>query len=168
MNLQLNPWVRDPMNTLTKFNHTDQAIAGARPNDGWTGWDLDDYADNMGWDGVGILPIDLNRDADCITRSNWDSVMRDLVAQFGADQISDAQFGHWAVGWVRTGTYNAGNAELTIAVAAIRKALNDYPIHDDDLASEYEYADTHPENDPTQCYSQDPEWCGCGRESNSY
>jgi hypothetical protein len=107
--------------------HTDRARAVARE----TGWDIDDLTVSRGWAGMGVGPVGQHRDSDALERSNYRVILEDLSTRFG-DDVGEASFGHWGVGWVEEITWNAGNAELADAVAAWEAALADYPVADDE------------------------------------
>jgi hypothetical protein len=86
-----------------------------------------------------VAPVSTNRDADALTRSNWEVVTSGL-AQFGLD-VETHEFGHWACGWfriclVRPGTPAAESAE------SWESALADYPVASDDHFSDLETAET--------------------------
>ena len=136
------------------IHHTDTAVAIRRA----TGWDLDEYAEEQGWQGVAIGPVGHHRDSDALGRSNWAVVYADLYDRFGSD-VDEVSFGHWAVGWVAELAWNVGNAELADAVEAWESALADYPVADDEHFSELEWEDNHPREG--ECYSDDPD-CPCG------
>lgn len=136
--------------------HTDTAVEIRRA----TGWDLDEYAEEQGWQGVAVGPVGHHRDSDALERSNWAVVYADLHDRFG-DDVDEVSFGHWAVGWVAELAWNAGNAELADAVKAWQSALADYPVADEMHFIELEWEDNHPREG--ECYSDDP-YC-CGHES---
>jgi hypothetical protein len=121
---------------MTVITHTEQAQAVAR----LTGFDLDEYAVDHDWSGVGLGPVGQHRDSDALDRSNYAVILADLTERFpGA--ISDVRFGHWAVGWVEEITHDAGNAAVVEAVQQWRDALDDYPVADDDAHSALEYSE---------------------------
>lgn len=134
--------------------HTDTAVEISRT----TGWDLAEYAEEQGWQGVAIGPVGHHRDSDALERSNWAVVYADLHDRFGSD-VDEVSFGHWAVGWVAELAWNAGNAELSEAVDRWFAALSDYPVADDEHFSELEWEDNHPREG--ECYTGDPD-CPCG------
>lgn len=148
------------------MNHSAQALAVARE----TGWNLDEYATDHGWSGVGIGPVGTHRDSDPLAKANWQATVEILNRKFGhaatnADGPSpwdSTTFGHWGVGWIEELTHDTGNADVTAEVQAIRDALDNYPVLDDEMYARLEWEDNHPEGD-TYCYSDDPD-CGCDRE----
>lgn len=145
-----------------QYAHTPEALEHSKPVSGFTGWDIDQYAREHNWDGVGFIPVSRHRDSEALTRANWDSAFSALK-EYGTD-IDTAYFTHSLVGWVELATYNTGNAQLSKAVDTMRREIEAYPILDEELFSDYEWADNHPE-DSTECYSDD-QTCteNCGRE----
>jgi hypothetical protein len=98
-----------------------------------TGFDdhisLDDKEDWL------VVPCGTNRDADCLTESNYYSALEELSGE--GDDVEVLEFGHWACGWfsiivVRPDTEAHKTAE------EIESALADYPILDEDDFSERE------------------------------
>lgn len=75
--------------------HSDAALAVARE----TGWNLEEYANDREWVGIGLGPVGQHRDSGPLDRSNFHVVMADLTARFG-DAVDTVSFGHWAVGWI--------------------------------------------------------------------
>jgi hypothetical protein len=143
-----------------QYTHTPEALESSRAYDGFTGWDVDTYASEHGWAGVGLMPVSRSRDAEALTRANWDTAFNELK-EYGTD-TDTAYFGHALVGWVELATYNTGNTELSKAVDSMRRDLEAYPVLSDDLWSEYEWAENHPENSD-ECMSDDQnctDWCG--------
>lgn len=75
-----------------------------------------------------VHPCGTNRDADVLTRSNWDVACADLLKlDPEGDDHEVHRFGHWACGWfeivlVRPETLCATDAKQTEA------ALSDYPV----------------------------------------
>jgi hypothetical protein len=123
------------------MHHTEQALAVARE----TGWDLDGYAAERGWSGVGIAPGGVHRDSNALGRSNHEVILADLTERFG-EAVDTAEFGHWGVGWIREVTYDArlygaGDQALPLAVMAWREALENHPVACDEHYSETEHAE---------------------------
>ena len=61
-------------------------------------------------------------------------------------------------GWAGVGLVTGVNG-LAEAVANIQKQLDEYPILDEDLWSQYEWDENHPEDD-NRCWDEDE--CSCG------
>lgn len=135
------------------MNHSETARAIARE----TGWDLDGYAEERDWAGVGVGPVGRHRDSGSLDKSNFDVILADLRTSFGEDAIDVAHFGHWGVGWVDELVWDFGHEGIATAVQEWRTALDDYPVADDMAFSEQEWADNHPSD--SECYSDDPECC---------
>jgi hypothetical protein len=120
--------------------HTEQALAVARE----TGWDIDGFATDHEWRGVGIGPVGRHRDSDALARSNFEVVFEDLSTRFPS-RVATVDFGHWGVGWVEEIAYDVGEDCDTDVVAAVqdwRDALADYPVASDEHYSELEMQET--------------------------
>lgn len=109
--------------------------------------DVSDFVKEYAWklpsnyigetfDGYCVV-IGKHRDSDTLSVSNFevakDMLERVLSAQPDADQ-DDLRFecaSHWAVGYVETILVKATNIELVCEAASIRKALDNYPVLDD-------------------------------------
>ena len=142
------------------MNHTEEAIKSAKPSENFTGWNLDEHAERNGWAGVGLVTgVTKHRDSEAIERANFDSAYDQLTEAFSVGVVEVVRFGHWAVGWFEILTYNTGVNGLAEAVANIIKRLDEYPILDEDLWSQYEWDENHPEDD-NRCWDEDE--CSCG------
>lgn len=141
--------------------HTADAVKSFAPTDNFTGMNLDNYALENKWAGVGLIHVTKNRDSDAMERSNFDTAIDELSAQFGDNNIGTINFAHWACGWLLVAVYNTGIEGLAEAVADIDKRLHDYALLDEMLYAEYEWADNHPEY-AEACYSEDGD-CPCGK-----
>ncbi len=135
--------------------HTYQARAIARD----TGWDLDGFASDRGWSGVGIGPVGEHRDSDALERSNFRVTYPDMVTRFG-DAVQRVTFGHWAVGWVAEIAYDAGRADIVAYDADTRARIADYPALDETDWSDMEWSDHHPEG-TRECYAPENAECPC-------
>lgn len=89
-----------------------------------------------------VAPCGTNRDADALTRANFDA-LRECLAEVDptGDDHEIYRFGHWANGWfelvlVRPGSAAAAEAESCEA------ALADYPVLSENLFSDYENEET--------------------------
>lgn len=96
------------------------------------------------FDGYCVV-IGKHRDSDTLSVSNFEvakeMLERVLSAQPDADP-DDLRFecaSHWAVGYVETILVKATNIELVREAASIRKALDNYPVLDDEDFSEREW-----------------------------
>lgn len=91
-----------------------------------------------------VAPVTVNRDSDCLTRSNWEVVTESFRLNPEAsdeDEFEVHRFGHWACGWfevclVKPDTSTARMAEDW------ESALADYPVASDDHFSDLEYRET--------------------------
>ena len=85
-----------------------------------------------------IGPVGQTRDSDSISESNWRVVIREMRVLDPEEQDHEIlRFGHFACGWVEEIATRPGSACAEYAASA-RKALDQYPILDDDDHSELE------------------------------
>lgn len=104
-------------------------------------------------------PFMASRDADALEMSNYRVIKADLLKR-DPDGVEEHHFGHWAYGWYDRIYIRRDHP---VAIALVRdwiKALEDYPVADDDDFSELEYEMDHPGDG--LCYSDDSDLCGCG------
>lgn len=102
-------------------------------------------------------PVIVHRDSDALARSNAEALRRYLATLPELDEdwrITGAS--HWAVGHVDHLSYRVIDAEgkptrMAKIVKAWFKALDDYPVADEDLWTEYE--DKEAQETWTNCYS---------------
>lgn len=120
-----------------------------------------------------------HRDSDARERTNWETAQRMLCETAGqewsglgdiacfsylGDQIfTDAviygSWGQWGAGWVEELLIREDNAEVVQQAFELHTYVTEqYPVLDDGLHSEIEWADNHPDD---LCYSDDE--CDCGR-----
>ena len=137
------------------MGHTEEAKAVANQ----TGWNIDAFATERGWEGVGIGPVGRHRDSDSLAKSNFRVVFADLCRILG-DAVEDVRFRHWGVGWIEEIAFDAGNAKAVEAVQAWEDRLADYPVADEEDFSTLEWYDNHPSSN--ECYSEAGEDCACG------
>lgn len=142
------------------LRHSAEAIASAQATRDFTGWSLDNYANDREWGGVGLVNLSHHRDSEALERANFDSALRDLREKYGKSSVDVVSFGHWAVGWVEIAVYDYTIEGLESAVAELHKSLQNYPVLDENLWAEYEWADNHPEGDNT-CWADEDENCPC-------
>jgi hypothetical protein len=93
------------------------------------------YGERDGW----LIGLSVHRDSDALERSNWRTIVPDMLAQH-PDDAAIERVSHWAVGWVdyllvRPGTA-AADAAQTWAVK-----LDGYPVADEEDFSALEYAE---------------------------
>lgn len=135
------------------MEHSEAAIETAKGST----WDLDRYAENHAWLGVGIIATQ-HRDSDVMDKSNWDVILTDLNEKFANNFWDVARLNHWAVGWVEFITYNTANSMLEEYTEEIRAKLEDYPVLDEMKYSEMEWNENHPADG--KCYDPDCDYCG--------
>lgn len=100
------------------------------------GLGLDDRQDWL------VAPVSVNRDSDCLTRSNWAVVTSELEACSGETSQDEPdcevhEFGHWACGWFKIALVRPGSKAAEVA-EQWESALADYPVASDEHFSELE------------------------------
>jgi len=94
--------------------------------------------DNQNWL---VCPVNKTRDSDALDRSNFDKIERLLVDNDPNEtEHTIASFNHWACGWFYLILVNPSSKSEEIVNNAIER-LENYPILDEDLFSEYELKD---------------------------
>lgn len=93
------------------------------------------YGDHPDW----LIAAARTRDADVLDESNFDATVRAMVGPSGEDWDIERS-SHWAVGWVDYLIVRPGSDCETVALDIARR-LEDYPVVDDELMSEYEWRD---------------------------
>ena len=86
----------------------------------------------------GFSPIGTHRDADTLTRSNWEVITRDLLERF-PDAFEVYHTSHWAVGWYDHLAVDTSNETAMLALAEWCAALADYPVANENHWSELEF-----------------------------
>jgi hypothetical protein len=109
------------MQTYSKFRPTGFDCAGLG---------CDDQQDWL------VAPVGVNRDSDCLTRSNWAVVTADLESK-GANDVRIHRFGHWACGWFEVCLVRPGSVAAQ-AAEGLEGALADYPVASDEHFSDLE------------------------------
>ena len=116
------------MYSMTLDEYCKEAVK--RPSDfGYFGNDDDMFIT------VGRSGISTNRDADTLTRSNWQVITEDVLERFPNDSRIEP-YGHWACGWVENliiRIYDDKKKPTDVAKACYDylSALEDYPVIDD-------------------------------------
>ena len=100
-----------------------------------------------------VSPVTLNRDSDCLSKANWQSVLDSLSDCFDGEEEQDVEthsFNHWACGWFEILIVRPGSPAERI-LKDIERRLEDYPILDEEAFSNLE----HEEADSTwrNCYN---------------
>lgn len=103
--------------------------------------------DSEQWLMIGIAQT---RDSDILDVSNFRSIYNDLKKIADSNNIECGveilRFGHWACGWVEY-LVIPKNDILVQETEQILNKLDDYPVFDEDLYSEYLYEEGYPEED---------------------
>lgn len=81
--------------------------------------------------------IGQSRDADALTRSNFECGLRALGGE--SDSVLVIRERHWAVGWVEWIAIHESNVEAILAADEMACALADYPVLDESHFSELEW-----------------------------
>ena len=99
----------------------------------------EDY--NTGTDAVDnwIVTVGRTRDSDCLSESNFHSVLKALEEKETADRVDviNISQGHWGCGWIETVLVRPGSAAAE-EWEGIARALEQYPVLDEDDYSERE------------------------------
>lgn len=110
-------------------------------------WKLPDSYIGPTYEGY-IYVLGMYRDAEIMTQSNFHvahKMLQEIHAKqenqqaYDEDDLTIAAASHWAVGWVETILVRATNIELVREAAQICKAIEDYPVLDDEDFSEREW-----------------------------
>ncbi len=93
-----------------------------------------------------VCPVGVNRDSDCLIRSNWAVVTSELIAcsemtEQGEPDCEVHEFGHWACGWFKIAIVRPGSKAAEVA-ELWENALSEYPVACDDHFSNLEYEET--------------------------
>ena len=86
--------------------------------------------------------LGMNRDSDALERANFDAGLKAVGGEHTREDdvelIAVIEESHWAVGWVRWIAIHESQTEALTKASAILDALDDYPVVDEELWSEYE------------------------------
>lgn len=88
----------------------------------------------------GFSPIGTHRDADTLTRSNWEVITKDLLARF-PDSFLVFHTSHCLVGRYDHLAVNTGDESAMIALAEWAHKLDGYPVANEDHWSELEWSE---------------------------
>jgi hypothetical protein len=112
-------------------------------------WKRPPYYGGATWNGWLVAPVSTNRDADALTRSNFDRVRGDLEDTPDVE-LTNPDDGepcngwrivherHWAVGWIEWLAIHPDATEARKVAEDAAVKLADYPILDEELFSMYE------------------------------
>ena len=91
--------------------------------------------DRQGWF---VLGLSITRDSGPHDLSNWHTAIDELGGE--SDDVEIHNFGHWACGWFDIILIRPGSKAESIGYD-IERSLEDYPLLDEDDASDREYAE---------------------------
>lgn len=77
-------------------------------------------------------PVRVNRDSDCLTRSNWRVVTEDLARTLAEDSPGIVRDSHWACGWIEYFLIHESDAATLERADEWANALSDYPVASDE------------------------------------
>ena len=110
----------------------------------------DSYMGHQYWGYVGLCGQ--SRDSDTVERSNFERIQEDAEKECGSREynwleeampvIETAHASHWAVGWVETLMVYWADVKALDFAASVRKALEGYPVYDDEHHSELAYEES--------------------------
>lgn len=86
-----------------------------------------------------VLPVSITRDSGAREKANWEAAQNMLPGPDGG-AWDICRFGHWACGWFEVILLRPGSDAIAIGTE-IEEGLEDYPVLDDELLSQYETAD---------------------------
>lgn len=85
-----------------------------------------------------VAPFTTNRDADCLTRANWETQLARLSAvDPNGETWKQRSFGHWACGHFDIVIVKP-NTPAATKVEELQQASEDYPVLDEELFSRLE------------------------------
>lgn len=84
-----------------------------------------------------VLPTSQTRDSECLSRSNFDTVL-ELLASVNEDSWRVDRFGHWGPGWFEVILISPADEQALEIAGNIVARLENYPSLDDDKLSEME------------------------------
>lgn len=82
-----------------------------------------------------------SRDSDALERANFDAGLKAIGGE--SETVRVVRENHWAVGWVEWIAIHESDTAALQAADAIKAGLEDYPVVDEYLWSEYESADAN-------------------------
>ena len=86
-----------------------------------------------------LAPVSTSRDADILTRSNWEVVTDDILKVATHDDTEICRFGHWACGWYEQLLIHKSDTEALKVAEEWCCFLSDYPVADDEHHSELQW-----------------------------
>ncbi len=85
-----------------------------------------------------------NRDSDALSRANFDAALKDIGGENSADDENETPLvlvvreNHWACGWIEWIAIHKSQTETLEKADTILQKLEDYPVVDEELWSNYE------------------------------
>jgi hypothetical protein len=84
-----------------------------------------------------LVLLSRNRDSELLTESNWHTVLKTLGGE--SDSVQVIRHGHWACGWIEYLMIDSNDKEKIELAESIEKALEGYPVWDEEDFSNREY-----------------------------
>lgn len=103
-------------------------------------WTMPRYYVGDEWSEYYGAGVGQHRDSDCLSRANFDAMAAALDID-NRDDVHIVRENHWAVGWVEWIAIHESETDCLEIADGIKEALSDYPVIDESLWSEYEYAE---------------------------
>lgn len=100
-----------------------------------------------------------HRESDALSRSNFIVGLQKLGGESKTVQIRNV--GHWAVGWIEEIMIDPVDTVAVAKAEQMLKALDGYPVLDEDHFSELEWTENHATEG--ECYSENLD-CPCGNK----
>lgn len=109
-------------------------------------WTLPAYYIGAHWDGWYGAGVGQSRDSEALERANFDAMRKALealpeVEVNGMAGVQVVRESHWACGWVEWIAIHESNTAALELAESIMARLEDYPVIDEGLWSQYEDAD---------------------------
>lgn len=108
-----------------------------------------DYAGEI-WPDYYNSGVGRSRDSQALERANFDAMLRELGGE--SETVIVVREGHWAVGWVEWIAIHESDEKALAIADEIKGKLEDYPVIDEGLWSEYE--DEECNEVWTHCYNE--------------
>ena len=88
-----------------------------------------------------LAPVSTSRDADTLTRSNWEVVTNDILKVAKHDDTEICRFGHWGCGWYEQLLIHKSDTEALKVAEEWCCFLSDYPVASDEHHSELQWTE---------------------------
>lgn len=86
-----------------------------------------------------VMPVTQNRDSDCRAQSNFNTFVEELCGE--SETVEVHRFGHWGPGWYEIILVNPADEKAMAIAYDCARALEDYPILDEEDLSRREMED---------------------------